>query len=151
MFKLRSMSGFLIMRSGGPIAWKSVRQERTSLSSCEAEVRATNECAKETLHLRLLLSDLGTNDATSPSPVYNDNHACVDWSKSTTTKGMKHVNLRDNCVREAVSLKELLVSHIAGKINPADLFTKELRDGSHFRRVRDSFMCPRPDSAAPAA
>ena len=30
MFKLRSMSGFIALRAGGPIAWSSVRQERTS-------------------------------------------------------------------------------------------------------------------------
>ena len=30
MFKFRSMSGFLIMRCGGPIAWKAVRQERST-------------------------------------------------------------------------------------------------------------------------
>ena len=35
MFKYRSMSGFLIMRCGGPIAWKAVRQPRTSRSPCK--------------------------------------------------------------------------------------------------------------------
>mmetsp|Transcript_15075 Transcript_15075/g.43782 ORF Transcript_15075/g.43782 Transcript_15075/m.43782 type:complete len:80 (-) Transcript_15075:213-452(-) len=58
---------YLIMRCGGPIAWKSVRQECTSLSSCKAEVRATNKCAKQTLHIRLLLGDLGTSDTNDTS------------------------------------------------------------------------------------
>ena len=30
MFKLRSMSGYMVIRAGGPIAWASVQQERTS-------------------------------------------------------------------------------------------------------------------------
>ena len=45
LFKFRSHSGFLICRSGGPIAWKSIRQNHTALSSCEADIMATNECA----------------------------------------------------------------------------------------------------------
>ena len=50
MFKFRSMSGFIVIRAGGPVAWSSVRQPRTSRSSCEAEVRATDECAKEAIY-----------------------------------------------------------------------------------------------------
>jgi hypothetical protein len=36
----------------------------------------------------------------------------------------------------------LKVLHVPGRSNPADIFTKEMRDGAHFRRLRDSFMCP---------
>jgi len=32
------------------------------------------------------------------------------------------------------------VEHVAGKINPADIFTKEMGNGAHFHRLRDSFM-----------
>ena len=44
-FKSRSLSGFLVCRSGGPIAWKSIRQNQTGLSSCESKILATNKCA----------------------------------------------------------------------------------------------------------
>ena len=56
---------------------------------------------------------------------------------------MKHVSLRDCAVRESVVHKELTIQHVAGKRNPADLFTKELRDGAHFRKLRNSFMTTR--------
>ena len=49
LFKFRSLSGYIIYRSGGPIAWKSIRQKQTALSSCEAEVIATNECVTKLL------------------------------------------------------------------------------------------------------
>lgn len=144
MFKLRSMSGYIIFRCGGPIIWKAVRQECTSLSSCEAEVWALNECAKATLFVRLLLQGLSCLDPSSVTIIHNNNHACVDWCKSTTTKGMKHLNLRENFVRESVIFKEVAVCHIVGATNVADLFTKELSDGAHFRAMRDSFMRPWP-------
>lgn len=140
LFKLRSLSGFIICRSGGPIAWKSIRQAQTALSSCEAEVVATNECTTELLSIRNRCQDLSLPDITLPTTIYNDNQACVDWSSTVTTKGIKHVNLRENRVREAQVAGQIHVKHIPGIINSADIFTKELKDMAHFRRLRDSFM-----------
>ena len=48
------------------------------------------------------------------------------------------MELRENSVREWVENKTLNVLHINGRINPTD---KEMRDGAHFRQLRDSFMC----------
>ncbi len=33
------------------------------------------------------------------------------------------------------------VSHVSGKCNVSDIFTKEMGDSANFRRFRDSFMC----------
>jgi hypothetical protein len=143
LFKLRSMSGYIVLRAGGPIAWSSVRQQRTSRSSCEAEVRATDECTKEVLSVRLRGLDIGLADIDTPTQVYNDNQGCVDWCKTTTTSGMKHICLRENAIRESIVNEEISIHHISGKRNPADIFTKELKDASHFCMLRDSFMLQR--------
>ena len=140
LFKFRSISGFVICRSGGPISWKSIRQNRTSLSSCEAEIVATSECMTELEHIRNRALDLHMPDAHGCITVYNDNDACVQWSSSVTNKGTKHMNLKENYVREAHQLGLATVKHIPGVINASDLFTKELRDAAHFRRCRDSMM-----------
>ena len=70
------MSGAIIFRSGGPITWKTDRQDRTSLSSCEAEIRATNMGSRLTVNIRntiLHLASLGypITDADQPSRLYN--------------------------------------------------------------------------------
>jgi len=140
LFKFRSLSGYLICRSGGPISWKSIRQDHTALSSCEAEILATNECVKEVDSIKLRAFDLGMIDGEATTSVYNDNQACVHWAASCTTKGVKHLNLRENSVREAHQAKRCNVSHIPGQINPSDIFTKEMRDTAHFRRLRDCMM-----------
>ena len=138
------MSGHVITRCGGPVLWKAKRQERTSRSSCEAEIYATDECAKDTLSIRHRAEDLGFSDTQQPTTLFNDNQGCVDWCKSTTSKGTKHIALRENAVRESVQhFHELTVHHISGKINSSDIFTKELRDAIHFRKLRNSFMVPR--------
>ena len=115
LFKLRSMSGYIVLRAGGPIAWSSVRQQRTSRSSCEAEVRATDECTKEVLSVRLRGLDIGLADIDTPTQVFNDNQGCVDWCKTTTTSGMKHMCLRENAIRESIANEEISIHHISGK------------------------------------
>ena len=140
LFKLRSLSGFLICRTGGPIAWRSIRQKHTSLSSCEAEIVATNECITELMSIKHRARDLGMADADDRTTVYNDNQAAVNWAASITTKGIKHLNLRENMVRECHLDGSVTFTHIPGVINPSDIFTKEMRDCAHFRRLRDSMM-----------
>ena len=49
---MRSMSGYIIFRSGGPILWSCVRQERTARSSSEVEIKATDELVKRILALK---------------------------------------------------------------------------------------------------
>ncbi|KAL7459292.1 hypothetical protein ACHAWC_010958 [Mediolabrus comicus] len=143
LFKFRSLSGYVICRSGGPVAWRALRQEQTAQSSCEAEIYATNECVKDTIALKLIAEDLHMSDGSQCTQVYNDNEACVAWSASVTNKGTKHLNLRENRVREAHLFQEVNVRHIPGQINPSDLFTKEIKDASHFRRLRDCQMVSR--------
>jgi hypothetical protein len=57
-----------------------------------------------------------------------------------TSKAARHIELRENAEREWVQDKTLKVQHVSGKINPANIFTKEMQDGTHFRQLWDSFM-----------
>jgi hypothetical protein len=57
-----------------------------------------------------------------------------------TSKAARKNELRENSVREWIQSKLLTVKHVSGKLNPSDIFTKEMRDGTHFWRLRDSFM-----------
>ncbi len=49
----------------------------------------------------------------------------------------------ENAIRESIVNEEISIHHISGKRNPADIFTKELKDASHFCMLRDSFMLQR--------
>ena len=82
-------------------------------------------------------------DGATTTRVFNDNAACVQWAASCTTKGIKHLNLRENQVREEHQSGAYQVLHIPGQINPSDIFTKEMRDSAHFRRLRDCMMVSR--------
>jgi len=72
--------------------------------------------------------------------IFNDNNACVNWSKRSTTKGLRHIQMRENMVRENVENKFVSVQHVGGKVNIADLFTKEMKDITHFVELRDLIL-----------
>jgi hypothetical protein len=133
LFKSRSISGHVIWL-GGPIHWVSKRQTITARSSAEAEIYATDECCKQLIQLSFIIDNLPLNEPIldTPTIIYNDNNACVCWSKSTTTKGLRHVQIRENAIRESVQSDFITVLHIEGKVNLADLFTKEDKDADHF-------------------
>lgn len=126
----------------GPIHWSSKRQSLTARSTAEAEIIATDECVKFLLHMRNLCDDLNIHTFIFPDiiTVYNDNAASIKWSNNMTTKGLRYIQIRENAVREAVQDKIVQIKHIAGKINIADIFTKEDKDTQHFTFIRDILL-----------
>jgi hypothetical protein len=144
LFTSRSMSAFYLDLFG-PLHWVSKRQTVTAGSSAEAEIYATNECVKFLLELVQLLEFLEVRDIFMPGTtvIFNDNNACINWSKRCTLKGLRHIQMKENHVRENVEKQFVSIQHVGGKVNLADLFTKEMKDTTHFIELRDLMMRPR--------
>jgi len=136
LFVSRSMYAFFIDLLG-PLHWLSKRQAVTATSSAKAEMYATNECVKLLLELVQILDFLGVREVFMPGTtnIFNDNKACVNWSCSCTTKGLQHIQMKENHIRENILSGFVSISHIDGKINLADLFTKEMKDTSRFVEI----------------
>jgi hypothetical protein len=97
------MSGAIIFRSGGPITWKGEHQEQTALSLCDTEIRATNMGSRLTVNTHNMISHLSSigypiKDTYAPTPLFNDNKACVQWCHNMTLKGNCHIELKENSV-----------------------------------------------------
>jgi hypothetical protein len=75
----RSHTPYIIMMNGGPISWKSRRQDSVALSTSEAEYMAATEVGKEILYLRVILRDVGYAQ-TTPTNISEDNLACIAMS-----------------------------------------------------------------------
>lgn len=135
------MSGYIIWL-GGPVHCVSKCQSIMARSSAEAEIYATDKCVKQLIQLPYLLDGFEILESimTGPTDIYNDNSACISWSKATTTKGLRHIKMRENAVQEAVANDFVTVKHIEGKINLADMFTKEDKYVDHFVRTCDHVM-----------
>jgi hypothetical protein len=56
-------------------------------------------------------------------------------------KGQLLHRKQGNSIREWVADGTISVSHVSGKCNVSDIFTKEMRDSANFCRLCDSFMC----------
>ena len=142
----RSIQGYIVMRSHGPIAWGLNREKRISGSSCEAEIKAVDEGTKTTQFVRFLEEELSIGTTSSPTPLFNDNNGAVDWSNTgKVSKKLRHVNIREFRVRQSRRAKEIEIIFIPGKQNPSDLLTKEHKGSDEFYRVRDVVVNPRPD------
>ena len=53
----------------------------------------------------------------APIDIYNDNQASINWDHSMTTKGLRHLQMRKNAIREAVQTNFARVNHVLGKVN----------------------------------
>jgi hypothetical protein len=97
--------------------WVSKQQAITARSTAEAEIYATDECTKALQHVSYLIDGLNLRNTymKSPTTIYNDNKACVDWSHNLTTKGLRHIQIRENTIRENVENKFVQVKHVEGK------------------------------------
>lgn len=51
--------------------------------------------------------------------------------------------MKENHIRENIANKFVTICHVDGKVNLADIFTKEMKDTGHFVELRDLIMCPR--------
>jgi hypothetical protein len=57
-----------------------------------------------------------------------------------TSKAACHIELCENSVRKYIHDKTLKIVHVEGTLNLANISTKEMQDGTHFCRLRDSFL-----------
>ena len=111
---------------GGPLDWTAAREKRISRSSCEAEIKAMDEGCKILEFIQHLFRELKVPNGQYPAPLlYNDNKGGVCWALSEAiTKKLRHLNIREVAVRDAVRNKDIVLGHIPGVLNLADIFTK---------------------------
>ena len=119
----RSISGFLIMLAGAAICAVSRRQHCITMSSCEAELIALAEVAIELLHVLDVLDFMGL-DVSEAVEVNTDSKAAYDLChRFTSAQNSRHVDRKLFKMRELRGAGRVVVKHIPGVDNPADLFT----------------------------
>ena len=100
-----------------------------ALSSCEAEIIALSEAAKDMVYLRKFVSGMTGKQPGGPSVLRTDNKAARDLSYNPEMHNRtKHV--------ESFELNVPLISTLN---NYADFFTKTLKPGS-FSSMRNTIM-----------
>ena len=122
----RSTTGYSIMLAGAMILCVSRRQHCITMSSCEAELIALADLAIELLHIVEVVSFLG-HEITDAVEAMTDSKAAYDLChRFTTAQNSRHVDRKLFKMRELRGAQRVVVRHIPGDTNPADIFTKIL-------------------------
>ena len=139
----RSTMGCVIMLNGGPISWTSTLGKTVATSTCEAEVNAAVHAAKDALHIRRLLFDLGLSPEFAPIQIAEDNSACISQAQAglRSIRNAKHYEVRLRFLQQLVVDKEIEFIYTPTEDQLADFFTKPL-DVDTFQRFRDIIMPP---------
>ena len=126
------------MYSQAVISWGSKKQVSVALSSCEAEIMAASEAAKEAIYLSRFLGELGY-DQSEPVELGMDNQSAIAISYNPELHSRtKHIDRRHFFVRECVENHQIRVPFVKTVDNLADFFTKPLP--KTFFAMRDKIM-----------
>ena len=106
------------------LSWTSRRQQSRAKSSMEAEYYAACEVAKEIEWWRALCLELRL-DQSQPTKVFEDNKACIAFSKNNTCHSRtKHIDLMAYDCREKVRRGVIELLHVNTDSQLADMMTK---------------------------
>ena len=135
-----STSGYVFTMSKAAISWSSKKQPTIALSSCESEIMAASEGAKEAVYLDRFVSELGFKTSDEAVHLSLDNKAAIDSSYNPENHSRtKHIDRRHYFIRELVELNRIVVPFVSSADNLADFFTKPIKPVRFFE-LRNKIM-----------
>lgn len=92
----------------------------------EAEFVALTECAKELVWLKNVMDGLREiGAAVDNTRLYSDSMSAIHYASNKSERSRtKHIDVRLHYIRELIEKNIVELSHVCGKRNPADYFTK---------------------------
>jgi len=130
-----STTGYGCCLAGGVVVYRSCTQSICAQSSTEAELIAANAAAKVTKYLCFILPELGCTQ-TEPTPIYEYNDSAIKIvNHSRPTDRSPHVKIRDFALQHWRLMKDIILIHLPGVVNPADVLTKALGWVLHHRHA----------------
>jgi hypothetical protein len=124
--KWTSMTGMVLMLSGGAIGYKSKFQTVIAHSSTEAEFVAPCDTAKMILFFCSLLQDIGLEQEEATVLFEDNNGALLMANAQQPTKRTRHINIKHFAILDWVEMDMLLLHDISMHDNTADAMTKPL-------------------------
>ena len=122
----RSHTGHMLIMNGGPISWKSRRQDKISLSTSKKEFIASSQAAQEVVYLRETLKDFGYEQHAA-TEIYEDNLACIAMNETLVCrKFSRHIDICRYFIRELVEAGIVKLIPLRTHKMVADALTKSL-------------------------
>lgn len=117
-------SGYTVTWGHNIVAWKSCRQRLQCLSTTESEFVAATSGAQEGLWVLELLKKIAAMEPVDLQIITDSMSAKQVAEKQAITEKMKHVDVRDQWLKEKVADGVLTIHYINGGSNPANVLTK---------------------------
>jgi len=140
-----STTGYVIKLNQSTISWKSKKQNKAALSSCEAEYYAVCAAIQEIIWLKQLLNeilqhDINYNNDSIKINLYVDNQSAIQLSRNDVHHDRsKHIQLRYHFVREEIKYNDIQLHYIPTQYQVADILTKGLNKIA-FENLRKNLM-----------
>jgi hypothetical protein len=143
----KSQTGYIFIKNGAPISWRSTKQTVTATSTNNAELLAFYEASRETVWLRTMekaIADMaGLPVNTKPTIIFEDNAACIDQISSGFIKAdrIKHISPHIfGFTQDLVKNQQIAVKKVASTDNIADFLTKALPAHQHQKLIFSAGM-----------
>jgi hypothetical protein len=119
----RSTTGWLICVEGVLVMRNSRTQPTISKSSCEAELSALDSVATESIHVATIVEEIGLK---SQVELQVDASAVEGFLWKRGMGRMRHLQVKQLWLQDAMAKKRFILSRIDSQCNPADLLTKPM-------------------------
>ena len=106
------------------VLWRATKQGLMTLSSSESELVAATEGIVLALGVREMLQQMA--GLRLPIKLLVDNTSALQLIQGKGANRTRHLRIRSNFVKEKVDEMEVILQHVAGVFQHADLFTKIL-------------------------
>lgn len=129
----KSFTGYVFVLGGAAINWESRKQKSVALSSTEAEYVALSSAAKELIHLKTLLIDLGFSTLVNgPIELFGDNLSAQQIVKNPVHHSRtKHIDIKFHHIRDLSEKQVIVLKYIPTGDMVADILTKNLMKTKH--------------------
>ena len=134
------------MRGGHLLKHWSSTQRTIALSSGEAELKGIVKGAAEGLGLQNVGKDLGIDYDVH---IYTDSSAAMGMVARKGMGRVRHIEVGELWIQDAVKIMVLTVNNFKGEDNPADILTKYIDQGQIHQHCHGMRLVPeggRPDS-----
>jgi hypothetical protein len=119
------------MIHGGPATWTAYKQTTVVHSSTDAEYMTLSDASREAIARIQFFEEL--NLPSAPILILADSQVAIDIADGSAVNHTKtkHIDIRYHALRHYIQEDKVLVNHIPGSDNIADLFTKALPRSTH--------------------
>ena len=136
----RAVTGILHFLNGTPIDWYTKKQPTVETATYGSEFAAAKVAIQQIADLRITLQYLGVPIERS-AYLFGDNESVVKSSTLPQSQlSKRHHALAYHFTREAIASEMVVLNHIPGKINPADILSKHWSHAAVYPMLRPLFF-----------